>query len=98
MFLFQNDYGIEIRLDIIDQDCNPKDISNSTAREFEFVKPDGTTSTKTALYITDGTDGKLYYVVEMSFLDLLGVWTYRGKITIPGGVYRTEKVEFTVRS
>jgi hypothetical protein len=99
MFLFLNDYGVAIDLDVIGADCLPHDLTPATTVEYEFRKPDGTIVTKTATKINSpGLDGKLRYLVEAGLLNVVGTWSYRGKITIPSGVYRTEQVQFSVKN
>lgn len=97
-FFFLNDYGVPVDLQVLDQNCAAKDISGSSAREFEFHKPDGTIVTKTAVFRTDGTDGWLRYLLEAGVLDTVGTWSVRAKVTISGGAYRTEKVQFAVKA
>lgn len=99
MHLFLNDFGVDITLTVTDSACNPVNISTSTAREFELQKPDGTVVTVTAVFVTDGTDGKLRYSVASGVLDVIGTWNVRAKITEGmSKLFRTDKVEFEVRS
>jgi len=99
MFLFLNDFGVDITLTVIDQDCAPVSLVSSTVRQFELVKPDGTVVTKTAVFVTDGSDGQLKYTVETGVLDVLGTWGVRAKITEGASkVYRTEIINFAVKA
>jgi len=99
MFLFLNDFGVDITLTVIDQDCAPVSLVSSTARQFELMKPDGTIVTKTAVFVTDGSDGKLKYTVESGVLDALGTWSVRAKITEGlTKLYRTEQIQFVVKA
>lgn len=98
MFLFLNDFGTDIVLNVVDQACKAVDVSVSTLRQFELEKPDGTILTKTASFVTNGTDGKLRYTIESGVLDVIGGWSVRAKITNGVvSVQRTEKVAFEVR-
>lgn len=99
MHLFLNDYGVDITLIVTDSACQPVNISASTAREFELQRPDGTVLTVTAVFVTDGSDGKLRYTVASGVLNAVGTWNVRAKIT-EGATkqFRTDKVEFEVKN
>lgn len=99
MHLFKNDFGVDITLTVTDAACNPVDISAATTKEFELEKPDGTIVTVTAAFVTTGVDGKLRYSVAAGVLDVVGTWSARAHI-VEGMAkgYRTDKVEFEVRS
>ncbi len=98
MFLFRNDLGVDILLLVTDQQCKPTSLLATTVREFEFTKPDGSVVTKTASFVTDGSDGRLRYATESGFLDVVGTWKIRAKLTEPGKLYRTEQVAFAVKA
>lgn len=67
-------YGIPIRLRAIDSTGAVRDISGSTTLEIDFRDPDGSITTKTAAYTTDGTDGNAEWQVTSGFLVKTGVW------------------------
>ena len=99
MFMFKLDYGVPIDLDVTSKDCQPKDLTDMTTVQFEFEKPDGTIVVKTAAKVNPpGVDGKLRYMVEQNFLDVVGTWSYRGLLSNVSSQFRTEKLEFSVRS
>lgn len=99
MFLIKNDFGIDILLNAIDQDCAVVDLSAATEVEFEFRKPDGSIVTKTAAFVTDGTDGKCRYSVESGLLDVAGTWTVRLLVTEGAtSQYRSLEVAFAVKN
>lgn len=58
-----------------------------TAKSLVFRKPNGVGITKTADFVTDGTDGKLKYVTESGFLDVKGTWRIQAQLTFPGSGY-----------
>lgn len=79
------DYG-SVFDDVIREDPDPtvpycdapaKNISDATTRQVVFEKPDGTTVTKTAVNVTDGSDGALQYTVESGLFDAAGMWRYQ---------------------
>lgn len=98
MFLFVNDFGIDITITVT-RDCVPVDISGATQTDILLTKPDGTVLTKSASFVTDGTDGQIKYTVESGVLDVVGTWKARGLIT--EGIiklFHTEQVPFAVKA
>jgi hypothetical protein len=64
------------------EDCDGAiDISAYTPLQLTFAKPDGTTSTKTASFYTDGTDGKIYYTTIAGDIDMAGEWKIQGLVS-----------------
>ena len=93
---FVGDFGLAINLTVADSKGVFIDISAATA-EYEIEDPKRNISTVTASFVTDGSNGKLTYVLVSGDLDEPGRWKVRVKIT--EGVskcYRTEKLEFPV--
>lgn len=59
------------------------DISSATAKEIRFKKPDGSaTVVKAATFLTDGSDGIMYYDSEAGFLDVIGGWRFQGYVVL----------------
>ena len=59
-------------------------ISTATVKKIRFRRPDNTTLDKTAVFETDGTDGKIYYLSIAGDLTIKGTWSIQGFITMPG--------------
>jgi hypothetical protein len=91
-----NDTGTIFRATIKDQDSNIVDLSTASVRKLIFRKPNGTTSAKTATLTTDGTDGKIQYRAESGFLDMAGLWKFRGYVEIGSNVFRSTAGRFRV--
>lgn len=74
------------------------DISAATALEIEFTAPGGATTTKTAVLVNTGTDGKLHYVREAGFITRRGIWSYIGIATFSPTqkFHGIEPIEFEV--
>lgn len=74
-------------------------LASVTTKEIVFRKPDGTTVTKSAAFVTDGADGKIKYATESGFLDQTGVWELQPHFVFPGGGFtgRGEVVQFVVK-
>jgi len=71
-------------------------ISTTTVKQFIFKKPDGTIVTKTAQFVTDGTDGKLKYTTLANDLDLPGTWKIQANVTMPAWAGKTSIGSFKV--
>jgi hypothetical protein len=68
-----DDYGFDITL-TLSQEGVAEDISTYSTLQIILEKPDGTEVTKTAVFVTDGTDGQIKYAVETGVLDTAGQW------------------------
>jgi len=73
------------------------DISTATAKSIIFRKPDGTIIEESATFLTDGTDGKIYYDTISTDLDLSGTYKVQGEVSINGGTYRGSVSSFSVK-
>jgi hypothetical protein len=93
------DVGVPFRATIIDPEtCDPLDISSATLTEFHVRKPDATTDTWVASFLTDGTDGRIEYVTIAGDLDTAGTWLIEARIVAPGQDFRTiTQPQFRVR-
>lgn len=90
------DVGVDIIVQFLDSDCDPKDISSFTTLSICFEKTDGTTVSKTATFTTDGTDGKIQYLTETGVIDQTGTWRLQGVISKVGAEWRTPIDNLTV--
>lgn len=94
------DIGTVFQITMLDQDGVAADISSATTKQILFEKPDPerTVLIKAADWVTDGTDGKIEYVVVNGDLDLAGTWKIRGKAIAAAWQYSTEKGDFVLES
>lgn len=94
----RGDVGAVLRLTIKDGG-SAVNISGASAKKFELAKPDGTLTEVTAVFVTDGTDGKLKWTTtSANDLDQAGPWSVQAKITDAGGPWRTRPVDFYVNA
>ncbi len=92
----ENDVGTVFEREIKDG-ATVIDISSASSMQIIFQKPDdGAFITKTAVFTSDGTDGKLRYVTVSNDLDEIGVWQWQAKIVITGGEWKTDILDFQV--
>lgn len=73
-------------------------ISTATTKTITFRKPSGSPMTKTASFVTDGTDGQIHWMTTASSdLSEAGTWALQGKVVLSGGAtYRTSLNAFLV--
>ena len=93
-----NAIGVAIIVTVVEDDA-AVDLSTVTTKELVFLKPDGTSSTKTASFTNSpGSDGKIQYVTQSGDLDQAGIWTVQGSVVFSGGFNgRSEIGHFEVR-
>lgn len=72
------------------------DLSSATVKQIYFMKPDGSTLTKTASFTTDGTDGKIYYNTTTGDLDTAGDWQLQAVVTFGASVWHSSIAAFAV--
>lgn len=98
--IIAGDYGQDFELTFIDIDTDSAaDISGySSTIQMIFEAPDGTQTTKTATFKTDGTDGVITYTGESGFFDTAGGWKARGKVNSGSAVLTTEWSYFSILS
>ena len=93
----ENTIGTVFEYTVLDTDgVSPLDISDATVTELVFRKPNGVTITKTATFVTDGTDGKIQYVTVANDLQPYGAWEIQARIAMLGVDGRTEREVFGV--
>lgn len=93
-----SDYGQIAKITFIDVDTDAAaDISSySSTISMIFTSPSGTSTTKTATFDSDGTDGVIKYTIEQSFLTTAGNWKVRGRVASGSAVLTTEQHTFRV--
>lgn len=91
-----NDVGTIFRMTLVDSDGAAIDLSSTTQKQLIFKKPSGATLTKTAVFYTDGTDGKIQYTSQAGDLNELGEWQWQAYIVNPVGSWRSNIDKFRV--
>lgn len=92
----ENAIGVEFIL-VIKKNRATQDISSATIKQIIFGKPDGTLSTKTANFVTNGVDGKLSYITIDGDLTPVGSWKMQANLELSGGFKgKTTIVYFSV--
>jgi len=93
-----NDVGTKILVTVKDGE-SAVDVSGATAggaKQIIIKKPSGTKLEKTAVFNSDGTDGKIYYLVISGDFDEAGTYKIQGKVIISDGTFYTDIQSFKV--
>lgn len=72
-----DDYGTRFIFTIYDEDTAIYDISAADSFALIFVDPNNIKKTKIPSLYTDGTDGKIQYIIASGDLDTIGTWRYQ---------------------
>ena len=96
MALQQGAIGVTFQLTIT-ENGSALDVSGATTKRFDFKKPDGTVVPKEAVFVSDGTDGKLKYVSLADDIDTKGVWRLQAYLVIGTFTGYSAMVDFTVK-
>jgi hypothetical protein len=96
--VFQKDsIGSQLEVEVL-QNCstNILDISTATLKEIVIQRPDKTKITRSAIFLTDGTDGVVYILTIAGDLTLEGTYYIQAYIEMPSWQGNTEIGEFEV--
>ena len=85
----QGDAGVGIVIECVDQDGNQRCIQGATAMTVRILYPSGVIEDFTAVFLTDGSDGKMVYVTEAGDLDEVGHYVIQGVLTVEGVEHKT---------
>jgi hypothetical protein len=91
-----NDIGTVFEITLVDCDT-PVNISAATETTILFSKPDGTVVEQTAVFTTNGADGKIRYVTVDGDLDVDGKWKLQARVVMPSGAWSSNISGFTVK-
>lgn len=92
------DVGTQIEATIVDDDCVVLDISDATVKEIKIKPPQGVTQTHTAEFLSDGSDGIIYFITEVDDISIAGMWKIQGRVTTLDGVWNTKIGTFEVKT
>ena len=90
------DLGVVLEAEIVNSAGSSIDVSAATTKELRLRKPDKTEATVTAVFTTDGTDGKVRYVSLAATFDVLGEWAYQARVVMPSQTLTTRRGTFVV--
>jgi hypothetical protein len=96
--IHENAVGVGFTLTLLGSDSAARDISSATTKQMWFQDPNGTNYTKTASFVTDGTDGQIRYISESGFLTPPGKWRLQAYIILPSGSFPSAIQPFKVKA
>lgn len=73
------------------------DISSASVLSIFIKKPNGTILSRSGTLETDGTDGKMYYIVSAGDLDVAGNYKIQGQVALSSGTFSTSTATFKVQ-
>lgn len=78
--IHENDKGVRLELTVTDTNGTALDISSFTTKKYVFVDPIETVSEVTASFVSDGSDGKLFYILSDGDIDTDGEWKVAARL------------------
>lgn len=72
------------------------DLSSTTLKQILFKKPSAATLTKTAVFVTDGVDGKISYTSISNDLNETGTWFLQVRLDFGSSTFRSDQKQFKV--
>lgn len=69
-----------------------------STKQVIFRKPDGSCLTKTASFLTDGSDGVITYTTVSGDIDAVGTWKAQAYLDFGASAFRTDIISFRVHS
>lgn len=80
--IFKDDIGTVFEVTVKDESSVVVNVSGATLLQFKFKKPTGVLATKTAVFSSNGVDGKIRYTTVSGDLDVAGEWEFQAYIEI----------------
>lgn len=75
------------------------DVSGVGTKQIKLRAPNGTTTSYTASFATDGTDGKIQYQTDADDIGAAGTWYYSGRVVDGSSrVFETTRESLIVES
>jgi len=93
--IHKGDIGTLFKLTLYDR-STIVNLQAATAKTIVFKNPKGITTSKTATFATDGTDGIIQYRTVSGDLSVAGKWQIQAVVTFPDGKWSSSIVEFVV--
>ena len=91
----KNAIGTKLRWTVLDEG-EVLDVSDASVMQLKLLKPDGSSTTKPLTFITDGTDGRVEYVVESGVLNISGTYKWQLYLAISPWSDHSSKGHFVV--
>ena len=96
--MFTKQVGIKIDVTVRTPAGAIFDLSAATTKNMRFRLGDGTVITRSATFITNGTDGQLRYVTVAGDFDVPCEIALQVYLVLPTGTFYTSRTSFTVEA
>lgn len=90
------DIGTRFIVTVYNQNSQLTNLASATLMTIRFRNPAGVSMDKEASLYTNGSDGKLVYILEDGDIDIAGRWSYQAIIVFTVGTWHTNITEFIV--
>ena len=95
--IYVGDVGTKFIITVNDNDGTAADISAASSISFIFSDPSGNETTKSASFVTDGSDGKVeYQFVGTSLFTVAGCWVLQVLVQFSASKFSSTYVRFSV--
>lgn len=94
-YIHEGDIGTKLLITIKD-DGSVVDISSASSLSIFIKRPDGTMLTRAGTLETDGTDGKIYYIVVAGDLNDAGLYKIQAQVILTSGTFYSSTANFKV--
>ena len=91
-----NDVGTQFIATIFDNNGNIINLSSYTTLQLHFTKPDGIKVIQTAVFLTNGSDGNIYYTTVTGDLNQKGFWKLQGYVALGSNSWYSDIYTFRV--
>jgi hypothetical protein len=90
------DIGTRFTVTVTNAAGTAVDISTAITKQIWFKPFGATTQKKAATFVTDGTNGQIYYDAVDGFLATVGEWEMQAYIVMPTGTWYSDITRFDV--
>lgn len=94
-YIHQGDIGTKLLITVKDG-SSPVDISTASSLSIIIKRPDGTKLHRSGTLETDGTDGKMYYIVVAGDLNAAGLYKIQAHVVLQAGSHYSSTAGFKV--
>lgn len=90
------DIGTGLEIEVL-QNCNdPLPLQTASVKQITVQRPDKTTFTRDALFLTDGSDGVIYIATEAGDITIEGTYYLQAYLEIPTWQGKSDIGQFEV--
>lgn len=90
------DINTSLEIELLENCDTALPVDGATLKEITVVRPDGTSFTRTAIFTTDGTEGKIHILTEAGDLTMSGTYYIQAYLELPAWQGHSDIGEFEV--